>query len=89
MGEYIDGFKFAGGTQRLLKRNTVKKFIKICHDYDVYVNTGGFIERVIIQSVDDVEKYLDECKALEFDVVEISSGMFNSPRDFDIKIKLR
>jgi phosphosulfolactate synthase (CoM biosynthesis protein A) len=84
-GEYIDGFKFAGGTQRLLKRNKVKKFIKICHDYDVYVNTGGFIERVIIQSVDDVEKYLDECKALEFDVVEISSGMFSSPQDFDIK----
>jgi phosphosulfolactate synthase (CoM biosynthesis protein A) len=84
-GEYIDGFKFAGGTQRLLKRNTVKKFIKICHDYDVYVNTGGFIERVIIQSLDDVEKYLDECKALEFDVVEISSGMFSSPQDFDIK----
>lgn len=84
-GYYIDGFKFAAGTQALLPRETVKKFINIAHDYGVYVNTGGFIERVVIQGVDDVEKYLDGCKSLGFDVVEVSSGMFENPEDFPLE----
>ncbi len=82
---YIDGFKFAAGVQSLLTKETVKEFIKIAHDHGVYVNTGGFIERVVIQSVDDVEKYLDECKSLGFDVVEISSGMFDNADDFKLE----
>jgi phosphosulfolactate synthase (CoM biosynthesis protein A) len=32
-GEYIDGFKFAGGSQRLLDKEKVKKIIELCHDY--------------------------------------------------------
>ena len=82
-GDYIDGFKFGGGAQRLLDVETVKKFIEISHKYGVYVNTGGFIERILVQSVDDVEKYMEECKSLGFDVVEVSSGMFEHPEDFN------
>ncbi len=84
-GDYIDGFKFGGGAQRLLDVETVKKFIEISHKYGVYVNTGGFIERILVQSVDDVEKYMEECKSLGFDVVEVSSGMFEHPEDFKLE----
>src|SRR5438034_1269917 len=74
-GEYVDGFKFAGGSMRLLDREKTRKMIQLCHQHDVYVSTGGFIERVIVQGPDAVDKYLEECKSLEFDMVEVSSGL--------------
>ena len=74
-GEYVDGFKFAGGSMRLLNRDTTRKIIQVCHDHDVYVSTGGFVERVIVQGAEAVDKYLEECKSLEFDMVEVSSGL--------------
>ena len=74
-GEYVDGYKFAGGSMRLLARDRVRQIIQLCHDYGVYVSTGGFVERVIVQGADAVDRYLDECKALEYDMVEVSSGL--------------
>lgn len=87
--EYVDGYKFAGGAMRLLARDKVKKIIKLCHDHDVYVSTGGFIERVIVEGRKTVDKYLDECKALEFDVVEVSSGLAQIPLDDQVAIVKR
>lgn len=73
--EYIDSVKMAGGTQRLLKREIVKKKIELCHDNDVEVSTGGLLERVTLQGPDAVEKFLDEAKNLEYDIVEVSSSL--------------
>ena len=74
-GDYVDGFKFAGGSMRLLSRDKTRKMIDVCHKHNVYVSTGGFVERVIAQGPEAVDKYLDECKSLEFDMVEVSSGL--------------
>jgi phosphosulfolactate synthase (CoM biosynthesis protein A) len=74
-GEYVDGYKFAGGSMRLLTREKTRKIISLCHDHDVYVSTGGFVERVMVEGPEIVNRYLDECKALEFDLVEVSSGL--------------
>lgn len=84
--EYVDGFKFAGGSQRLLARNKVKQIIQLCHDYDVYVSTGGFVERVIVQGSEAVDKYLEECKSLGFDVIEVSSGLAPIPLEDKVEI---
>ena len=43
-GDYIDGLKFAGGSQTLLSIEKLKKIIDICHKYDVYLSTGGFMK---------------------------------------------
>jgi phosphosulfolactate synthase (CoM biosynthesis protein A) len=72
--DYVDIFKFAGGSQRLHPRPLVKRIIKLCHDYDVRVQTGGFIEKVLTQGPRAVDAYLEETKALGFDIVEVSSG---------------
>src|SRR3990167_8064336 len=56
-GYYIDGFKFAGGTQALLDEVTVKEFTNIAHQYQVYVNTGGFIERIVIEDINFIDEY--------------------------------
>jgi phosphosulfolactate synthase (CoM biosynthesis protein A) len=84
-GYYIDGFKFAGGVQALLNAKTVKTFTELAHAHQVYVNTGGFIERIVIQDPKNVDKYLHETQELGFDVIEISSGMFEHPGDFQLK----
>jgi phosphosulfolactate synthase (CoM biosynthesis protein A) len=85
-GEYIDGFKFAGGSMRLLSVDMLKTILKICHDHDVYVSTGGFVERIIVQGTDAVDRYLEECKSLGFDVVEVSSGLAPIPLEDKVEI---
>ena len=85
-GDYIDGFKFAGGSQRLLSADILKKIINICHNHNVYVSTGGFVERVIVQGIEAVDSYLQECKLLGFDVVEVSSGLAPIPLKDKVKI---
>jgi phosphosulfolactate synthase (CoM biosynthesis protein A) len=57
----------------------LKKIINICHNHNVYVSTGGFVERVIVQGTEAVDRYLEECKLLGFDVVEVSSGLAPIP----------
>lgn len=73
-GEYFDGMKFACGTMRLMKKEHVRKIIEMCHKNNVYVSTGGFVERVLIQGEKAVDRYFKECRELGFDVIEISSG---------------
>ena len=85
-GDYIDGFKFAGGSMRLLSVDILKNILKICHDHDVYVSTGGFVERIIVQGTEAVDRYLEECKSLGFDVVEVSSGLAPIPLDDKVEI---
>jgi phosphosulfolactate synthase (CoM biosynthesis protein A) len=87
-GYYIDGFKFAGGTQALLTEEIVKGFTSLAHEHQVYVNTGGFIERVVIQDPRNLDKYLEETKELGFDVVEVSSGMFEHQGDYSLDDQL-
>ncbi len=52
------------------------------------VNTGGFIERIVIQNPNNVDRYLEETKALGFDVVEVSSGMFERAGDFSLDFQI-
>jgi phosphosulfolactate synthase (CoM biosynthesis protein A) len=79
MGEYIDSLKFAGGSFTLMPRGAISELIEVCHQHQILVSTGGFIERVLTQGAQAVSRYIDECKALGFDIVEISSGFVVLP----------
>ena len=81
MGEYVDALKFAGGSFSLMPRSAVQALIALCHAHNVLVSAGGFIERVLTQGPDAVAKYIDECKRLGFDIIEISSGFISIPND--------
>ncbi len=81
MGIYVDSLKFAGGSFSLMPRNIVKELLDLCHEHDVLVSTGGFIEHVLTQGPDAVTRYIQECKELEFDIIEISSGFITIPID--------
>jgi phosphosulfolactate synthase (CoM biosynthesis protein A) len=79
MGAYVDTLKYAGGAFALMPRYTVRALNGLCHDHDVAVSTGGFIEHVLTRGGDAVARYLEECRELDFDIVEISSGFVTLP----------
>jgi phosphosulfolactate synthase (CoM biosynthesis protein A) len=81
MGNYVDILKFAGGSFSLMPRKVVKELVDLCHAYDVQVDTGGFIEHVLTLGCGEVDRYIEECKSLEFDIIEISSGFISMPAD--------
>ncbi len=81
MGTYIDVLKFAGGSFSLMPRKAVKELLDLCHSYNVMVSTGGFIEHVLTQGPEAVNWYIEECKEMGFDIIEISSGFISIPTD--------
>ncbi|WP_435335945.1 phosphosulfolactate synthase [Haloarchaeobius sp. TZWWS8] len=74
MGHYVDIYKFSGGSFALMPEDSVRELISICHEFDVMVSTGGFIENVLVRDHDHVEDYVTEAADLGFDIVEVSSG---------------
>ena len=81
MAAYVDSLKFAAGSFSLMPREAVKELIDLCHQYDVLVSTGGFIEYVLTQGPEAVHRYIQECKNLGFDIIEVSSGFITIPTD--------
>ena len=81
MGAWVDTLKYAGGSFALMPRESVRALNELCHEHGVEVSTGGFLEYVLAQRGDAVERYLDECRELGFDIVEISSGFVTLPVD--------
>jgi phosphosulfolactate synthase (CoM biosynthesis protein A) len=81
MGEHVDALKFAGGSFTLMPEPTLRQLIEIAHEHDVLVSTGGFIEHVLTQGPDAVDRYIDEIAHLGFDILEISAGFISIPTD--------
>lgn len=81
MGAYVDGLKFAGGSFSLMPRKALRELLELCHAHHVLASTGGFIEHVLTQGRNAVRRYIEECKALGFDIIEVSSGFITIPMD--------
>lgn len=81
MGAYVDSLKFAGGSFTLMPRNRLVELINLCHEHNALVSTGGFIEYVLTQGPTAIDRYIEECKSVGFDVIEISSGFITLPSD--------
>lgn len=71
------------GSFSLLPRPALRSLIDTAHNHGVYVSTGGWIEHILQHpnQGDTVRRYLQTCKDLGFDVVEISSGFLSLPSD--------
>lgn len=81
MGAYVDILKFSAGSFSLMPEAAVRELLDLCHEYDVQVSTGGFIEHVLTRGPEAVDRYLDECREIGFDIVEVSSGFITLPTD--------
>jgi phosphosulfolactate synthase (CoM biosynthesis protein A) len=86
MGTWVDGIKYAGGSFALMPAEVVKSMNKLAHDHGAYVSTGGWIENVLRFGPDAVDRYIEEAKALGFDVIEISAGFISLPTDSLLRI---
>jgi phosphosulfolactate synthase (CoM biosynthesis protein A) len=81
MGACVDTLKYAGGSFALMPRSAVRALNDVCHEHEVEVSTGGFLEYILTQRGDAVQRYLEECRDLDFDIIEISSGFVTLPVD--------
>ncbi len=81
MGAYVDVLKFAGGSFSLMPKEALKELIELCHEYNVLVDTGGFMEHILTQGPEMVDRYIQTCKEFGFDIIEISSGFITIPTD--------
>src|SRR5436190_4173339 len=81
MGEYIDSLKFAGGSFSLIPGKALRELIELCHEHEILVSTGGFIEHVVMQGAESVRRYIEQCKMLGFDIIEVSCGFITIPPD--------
>jgi phosphosulfolactate synthase (CoM biosynthesis protein A) len=79
MGTYVDSLKFAGGAFCLMPGDRVREIIELCHQHDVLVSTGGFLERALPMGPDVVDRCFDTCRELGFDTIEVSSGFVTAP----------
>ncbi|SPQ26460.1 ad4f37a3-3b29-43fc-85e0-a4bf5635d05e [Thermothielavioides terrestris] len=88
MGHHIDGLKFAGGSFALFPEDKLRELIELAHEHGVYVSTGGWIEHLLTQSdpATAIPRYLKKCKALHFDVVEVSTGFLSLPADDFVRL---
>jgi phosphosulfolactate synthase (CoM biosynthesis protein A) len=64
----------------------LKQIIDIAHEHGVLVSTGGFIEFVLTQGPDAVDRYIDECRNIGFDIIEVSSGFITLPTDDFVRL---
>ena len=85
-GQWIDSLKFGGGSFAIIPRAAMKELIDLCHDHNVTISTGGFIERVLTQGPQAVDQYIAACKNLGFDTIEISSGFITIPTDSILRL---
>lgn len=81
MGPYIDALKFAGGAFSVIQPNALREIIDTAHKYDVMVSTGGFMEYVLTQGKEAVQRYVKACKEVGFDIIELSAGFITLPTD--------
>jgi phosphosulfolactate synthase (CoM biosynthesis protein A) len=81
MGQYVDSLKFAGGSFTLIQDEALKEIIETAHAHDVMVSTGGFIEYVLTQGEEAVDKYIKACREVGFDIIELSGGFISIPTD--------
>src|SRR5256884_3208717 len=81
MGAYVDSLKFAGGSFTLMPERAVQDIIELCHEHEVLVSTGGFVERVLFQGDDAVRRDVAPCKKFGVDIIEISAGVVSIPTD--------
>lgn len=78
-GNYVDSIKFAGGSFTFMNPKKIKEMNDLAHQYGVLVSTGGFMEYVLTKGKDAVKKYIQECKELGFDIIELSTGFISIP----------
>ncbi|TVU08576.1 hypothetical protein EJB05_41985 [Eragrostis curvula] len=81
LGPFVDGLKFSGGCHSLMGKELVREITDLAHKHDIYVSTGDWAEHLLRQGPSFFKQYVEECKALGFDTVELNAGSLKLPEE--------
>ncbi|KAI9121293.1 hypothetical protein K1719_008326 [Acacia pycnantha] len=81
MGEFVDGLKFSGGSHSLIPKTVIREMIDMAHQHDVYVSTGNWAEHMVGKGPSGFKEYIEECKQLGFDTIELNAGSLGVPEE--------
>lgn len=81
VGQFVDGLKFSGGSHSLLPRDFMKEVTEMAHRHDIYVSTGDWAEHLLRKGPSGFKEYVEECKLLGFDTVELNVGSLEVPEE--------
>ncbi|KAJ4975923.1 hypothetical protein NE237_001029 [Protea cynaroides] len=80
-GQFVDGLKFSGGSYSLMPRQFIKEITDVAHRHDVYVSTGDWAEHLLRKGPSAFKQYVEECKNMGFDTIELNVGSLKVPED--------
>ncbi|KAL6562205.1 Protein HEAT-STRESS-ASSOCIATED 32 [Orobanche gracilis] len=81
MGQFVDGLKFYGGSHSLMPKSYIKEVTNMAHKHNVYVSTGDWAKHLVLRGSSAFKDYVEECKQLGFDTIEIDAGSLGVPEE--------
>ncbi|KAL4563121.1 hypothetical protein LXL04_027154 [Taraxacum kok-saghyz] len=81
VGQFVDGLKFTGGSESLMPKSFIKEATKLAHKHDIYVSTGDWAEYLLQKGSSSFKEYIQECKQLGFDTVELNMSLLDLPEE--------
>ncbi|GAB2298796.1 Protein HEAT-STRESS-ASSOCIATED 32 [Dionaea muscipula] len=81
MGEFVDGVKFSGGIDSLMPKSFIGKVTEMAHKHNVYVSTSGWEEHLLRKGPSAFQQYIEECKGLGFDTIELNVRSLELPEE--------
>ncbi|CAG8043846.1 unnamed protein product [Penicillium nalgiovense] len=71
------------GAFSLFHEKQLRELVDLAHEHGVYVSTGGWAEHLLTHPDPNTvfDRYLNKCKDLGLDVIELSSGFLSIPED--------
>lgn len=81
MGQFVDGLKFSGGSYSLMPQSCIKKVTDMARRHDIYVSTGDWGEHWLRKGPSVVKEYIEECKRLGFDTIELDAASLEIPEE--------
>ncbi|KAK3035106.1 hypothetical protein RJ639_032608 [Escallonia herrerae] len=81
MGQFVDGLKFTGGSNSLMSKSYIKEVTNMAHKHNVYVSTGDWAEHQLRRGPSAFREYIEECRQLGFDTVELNFGSLDVPEE--------
>jgi phosphosulfolactate synthase (CoM biosynthesis protein A) len=64
-----------------MPEQALRGIIGLAHEHDVLVSTGGFIEYILTCGPGAVDRYIEDCRNVGFDIIELSAGFITIPTD--------
>ncbi|KAM0867942.1 hypothetical protein ACQ4PT_041663 [Festuca glaucescens] len=86
IGPFVDGLKFSGGSHSLMGKELIREITDLAHKHEMYVSTGDWAEHLLRQGPSSFKQYVEECKELGFDTIELNAGSLKLPEEAILRL---